>query len=261
MSEEPTKPTRRRGKRLTPEQHEEIRQALLAGEKQLRLAEKYGVTKTTIYHINVKLREEFGDETAIRLRDRIRRIRREDWDEFVRAIRKTTPEKEGIEGPKDKDGPPWDVESATRFGEKFFHRVPPPARLISALNRAFPTRMRPKKPEPPKRITPDMISPDLRENKRFVEYITSETYWKIQQKEYEDALKFYEEEIKPKLDEEDRIAEEMGDDFDDDEELFDGSTPLEIPEHLKKRFAPPLKPKKKGPAFTKPKRRKKKKKK
>jgi len=240
--------TNRRDK-LTPQDRIDIREALLAGEKQSKLAEKYGVTKTSIYHLNVKLRAEFGDAPAEKIANRTRKITRDDWDRFVATIRKTTPEKEGLEAKEAEEGVPWDIESATRFGTKYFNRVPPPARLISALNRAFPMRTRFKKPAPPERMTRESISPDLRANKRFVEYVTSEIYWKIQQKEYEDALEHYNEYIKThELPETPEIE-------DDDEDIFDGTGPLpDIPGRMLKSHAPKGK---KGQAFTKPKRRKK----
>ncbi len=225
-----SRPPRR--KILAPKDRKAIRESLLAGEKQSALAAKYGVTSSAISLINVELRAEFGDATAITLMERKRKVTPGDWKRFVTAIRKTTPEKEGIEGGETESGAPWDVESATRFGEKFLGRVPPPARLVKALNLAFPIRKSARKPTPPERFTIDSISPDLRDNKKFVAYITSETYWQIQHKEYDDALKQYE------ILKESGLADEppTPSGNDDEEDVYDGTGPLpDIPEHLLKQ--------------------------
>jgi hypothetical protein len=256
----PKKKSLSRRDKLTPEQRAEIMEALYAGEKQASLARKYGVSTTAIYHMNVEVRAKLGDAPAKKIARRHTPIPRAEWNRFVTAIRKTTPEKEGYGKVETESGAPWDIETATLFGTKYFKRTPPPSRLISALNRAFPERTSLREPKPPKRITPESISPELRDNKRFVEYVTSEIYWRIQQKEYEDALAHYKEYVATKEAEQAAAPPAPpGDEIDDEEEIFDGTGPLpDMPEHIMRKYA--LK-KNKGQAFTKPKRRKKTKKK
>jgi len=226
--------------RLTEEQKGEIREALLAGVKQKVLAEKFGVTIAAISLLNRALRAELGDPEAIARAEakRMPRISREEWDRFGETLRHSKPSDHGIEEPgASGKGPPWTLDSATRLAEKLFGRTPPPVRLKEAFERAFP-QPRPDpllaKPKYPERITAESLTPEQRKDKQLAAYLTSETFRQIQLREYADALEHYNR----RMEAESRLEE----------------TAKETPPN------PPISPnvpqKRKGPAFTKPKRRK-----
>lgn len=224
---------------LSSENRREIREGLLAGEKQRSLAERYGVTVAAISLMNVALRADMGDPQAI---ERIKakrkpRISREEWDRFSETLRSSTPEDHGI---KDDDAlddaPAWSRASAIRLAEKLFGRTPSPRRFEAAFLRAFPPERNwlPENPEPPKRVTLDSLTPEQRKDKKLVAYLTSETYWQIQNKEYQDALEHYHRFLEPE------------------------HPPRQTDGRSQPSSSPPLPARKrKGPAFTKPKRRKK----
>jgi len=190
-----TRPQKQR--RFTPKERNTIRKALSAGVKQADLARKYEVSRTAIWLIHRQMLAEQGDPQALAAYKRILakanrpKLTEENWEKLAGILRTSTPKDHGIHPAKSGDGIPWDVESATKLAEKTLDRTPPFTRVVALLNHVFPKRTLLSKPRPPKRITPASINPELRGNKIYVDYVTSETYWKIQQQEYQAALEYY----------------------------------------------------------------------
>ena len=226
--------------RLTEGQKEEIREALLAGVKQKVLAERFGVSIAAISLLNRALRAELGDPEAIARAEarRTPRISREEWDRFGEILRRSVPGDHGIEDSGTSgEGPPWTLDSADRLAEKLFGRTPPPVRLKEAFERAFP-QPRPDpllaKPKYPERITVESLTPEQRADKQLAAYLCSDTFRQIQLREYADALEHYNRFMEA----EGRLEE----------------TAEETPPHPP--ASPAISRQRKGPAFTKPKRRK-----
>ena len=135
----------------------------------------------------------------------------------------------------------WNPDRVTRLAKNLFERTPARGRVIKLLSELFPQPAsypgsKHEKPEPPVRITKAMISPEFRDDPSYVAYVTSETYWKIQQRTYELELAEYE-----------RHQAGLPPRSEEDDEPLRPPAPLRAPA---KRH--------KGAAFTKPKRRKKK---
>ncbi len=193
---EPTaRPQKQR--RFTPEERKTIRKALAGGVKQAALAREYDVSRTAIWLIHRQMLAEQGDPQALAAYKRILKkanrpkLTEKNWEKLAGILRTTTPKDHGIHPPKSDDGLPWDVESTTKLAEKILDRTPPFTRAVALLNHVFPERTLPPKPLPPKRITLESIEPELRDNKIYVDYVTSETYWNIRQREYQAALDYH----------------------------------------------------------------------
>jgi len=198
MSEKKEPTTRpQKQRRFTPEERKTIRKALDSGVKQAALAREYDVSRTAIWLIHRQMLAEQGDPQALAAYNRILKkanrpkLTEKDWEKLAGILRTTTPEDHGIAPPETDEGIPWDVESATKLAEKILDRTPPFTRTVALLNHVFPKRTLPPKPLPPKPITRGSIDPELRGNKIYVDYVTSETYWKIQQQEYQAALDYH----------------------------------------------------------------------
>jgi hypothetical protein len=243
---------RPRQKRLSKTEREEIRKALDAGDKAAELAERYGVSRQAISLIKRAMDAERGDTKAAkayakRLGTPRGKLTEEQWAKLTSTLKSSRPKAHGLEGEGDEDPRRWTLERAKNLAGKLFNKVPYRNRLAALLVELFPGEYDEdiirgrglRKPKQPKRITKESISPEFRDDQSYVDYVTSETYWKIQQRTYEAELAEYERRkagLPPSTEEEE-------DDFNIPDEL----PPLPYP----------MKKKKKGAAFTKPKRRKK----
>jgi len=200
----PTRPPKQR--RFTPKERKTIRKALAEGVKQATLAREYDVSRTAIWLIHRQMLAEQGDPQAMAAYKRILakanrpKLTEKDWEKLAGILRTTTPKDHGIPPAKSAYGLPWDVESVIKLAEKILDRTPPFTRAVALLNHVYPERTLPPKPTPPKRITLKSIPPEFRDNKIYVDYVTSEAYWKIQQNEYKAALEYYNRHIKPLVD-------------------------------------------------------------
>lgn len=237
-------------KRLTKEEKEEVAKALKAGKKATDLAGQYGVSRQAISLIKRRMDAEKGDKKAAEVRERrlsklqTMKLTDGEWEKLTKKLKSSTPLEHKFTTNDDSQPRTWDLERATLLARKLFNRTPARTRIIKLLQELFPD---PKhgpagKPQPPTRITRDTISPEFRDDPSYVKYVTSETYWKIQQRTYEIELAEWERRQAglPPRDEED-----------DEDEPF---PPMDFP-------MPPPQKRKKGSPFTKPKRRKKKKRK
>ena len=199
--EPPLRPQKQR--RFSPKERATIRKALANGVKQAELAREYNVSRTAIWLIHRQMLAEQGDPKAIAAYKRILekanrpKLTEQDWEKLASILRTTTPKDHGIPPAHSAHGLPWDVASATKLAEKILDRTPPFTRVVALLNHVFPERTLLPKPAPPKRITQRSIDPELRGDKIYVDYVTSEAYWQIQQREYQAAIEYYNTHIKP----------------------------------------------------------------
>ncbi len=262
----------RRGK-LTPEQRKRILERIQAGEKPAPLATEYGVSRQAIcqlrdYHLR--------PESAQRKRTLRSRLLPEERKNVIHLLRTTNPSDHGVENEGAGHPDVWNADRLVALTRKLYNKKMYAYAAREALQEARPDpRFDPDvKPEPPG--PPDIrdIDPELATDKEFVEYYFSPISQRIRQKEYEWALREWEERQARKA-----RGEEAGppkrkrgrprknpapETFDDDDvSPYDGSTPIPgVPDGI---TAPPAAgrrrgkhAKSKGSPFTKPKRKKKK---
>ena len=241
---------RRPAKRLTKDERGEVREALRGGGKAADLAARYGVSRQAISLIKRSQDAESGDPEALAARkrrqskQRTMKLDKEEWAKLSAVLQSSTPLDHHLAKEDDFQPESWNPERTSNLAKKLFDRTPARGRVIKLLSELFPQPKsypgsKHEKPKPPVRITKAMISPEFRDDPSYVAYVTSETYWKIQQRTYELELAEYERHqagLPPRSEEDDE--------------------PLRPPAPLPRR--PPAK-RRKGAAFTKPKRRKKRK--
>lgn len=238
-------------KRLSPAEREEVREALRQGKKSLELSELYGVSRQAISLIKRKMDAEAGDETAIAARQRRRSKARttkldpEEWDQLAGVLKSSTPLDHRFAKKDDFEPEKWNAERTIKLARKLFERTPAKSRVVKLLSELFPPPEHYPgsihvKPQAPVRVTKADISPEFRDDPDYVAYVTSDTYWQIQQRSYELELAEYERRQAG-------LPPAAHDEFEDP---------------LTAKPLPPVRPpakRRKGPAFTKPKRRKKRK--
>ena len=262
----------RRGK-LTQKQRQELLQRIKDGEKPTPLAQEYNISRQAVcqlrdYHLK--------PESAHRKRILKSRLLPEERKNVVHLLRTTVPKDHGVH--KEGHGHPdaWNTDRLIALTKKLYNKKMYAYAAREAIQEARPDpRFDPDaKPEPPG--PPDIrdLDPEFAKDKEFVEYYLSPISQQIRQKEYEWALREWEERQA-------RIAKGQAPDphkrkrgrprknpepdaFDDDDITpYDGLTPLPGAEGMMP--APPAPgqrhgkhAKGKGAPFTKPKRKKKK---
>lgn len=263
----------RRG-RLTPEQRAQLLERLKAGEKPGALSKEFGISSQGVSQLrDYHLRPEIARRRGI-LRSR---LLPEERKNIIHLLRTTLPGDHGVE--KEGHGHPdvWNVDRLTALARKLYGKKMFAYAARECIQEARPDpRFDPDaKPEPPK--PPDIrdIDPELAKDKEFVEYYFSPISQQIRQKEYEWALREWEEREARKAKGE--IADPqkrkrgrprknpLPADFEDDDGdvPYDGSTPLPggLGPHPYLPSAPGQRQgkhaKSKGAPFTKPKRKKK----
>lgn len=236
--------------RLTKEQREEVKKALRSGEKGTEIAERYSITRQAISLIKRSLDADDGDPNAIAVYNRRKsplrmRLEPEMWEELASIVKSTSPTKHRLAKKDDYEADVWNLERVTKLAEKLYGRKPAFTRVTLFLDEHFPKKTLPQpgrqRPKPPVRVTMGSISPEFRDNDSFVKYVTSETYWKIQKRSYKVELAEYE-----------KYKANLVDPNDDSEDFDEADLPPALPpvKSVRKR--------RKGPAFTKAKKRKKK---
>lgn len=264
----------RRGK-LTPEQRKELLARLEAGEKPGALASEYGISRQGVaqlrdYHLMPGLAKRKG-----LLRSR---LLPEEREHIILLLRTTGPRDHAVENEGHGHPDAWNTERLTALTRKLYNKKMFAYAARECIQEARPDpRFDPDaKPQPPG--PPDIrdIAPELSMDEEFVEYYLSEASQKIRQKEYEWALREWEERQARKQRGEDPDPQKrkrgrprknplpLTPIMDDDASTpFDGSTPFPGMELLTQ--ATPPEPgkrsgkhaKSKGAPYTKPKRKKK----
>ena len=268
---DPNKPGRR-GK-LTKEQRQDILNKLRAGEKPGPLSNEYGVSRQAIcqlrdHHLN--------PESAHRKRILRSRLLPDEHKNVIHLIRTTVPKDHGVENEGHGHPDFWNTERLVALTRKLYNKKMYAYAAREAIQEARPDpRFDPDaKPQPPG--PPDVrdLSPEFASDPDFVKYYLSPISKQIRQKEYEWALREWEERQvriakgqapmpKPKRGrprknpEPEEIAED-----DPHLDLYDGLTPLPGADKLMAPPAPGQRvgkhAKSKGAPFTKAKRKKKK---
>jgi len=262
----------RRGK-LTPEQRKELLARLQAGEKPGPLSKEYGISRQAVcqlrdYHLNPGEARRKGILRS--------RLLPEERENIIQLLRTTTPRDHGVENEGHGHPDSWNTERLTALTRKLYSKKMFQYAARECIQEARPDpRFDPDaKPEPPGPPDIRYLDPELAKDKEFVEYFLSEASQQIRQKEYEWALREWEERQARKASGEivDPPKRKRGrprknplpvssDDF--EAEPYDGTTPLPGANgHL--RHLPPSPgervgkhAKSKGAPFTKPKRKKK----
>lgn len=261
----------RRGK-LNPAQRKELLQRIQAGERPGKLSLEYGISRQAVsqfgdYHLNPDVTRRKGILRS--------RLLPEERKHVVHLLRTTLPKDHGVEGEGHGHPDRWNTERLTALTRKLYNKKMFAYAARECIQEACPDpRFDPnQKPEPPG--PPDIrdIAPELADDEEYVAYYLSEACQRIRQKEYEWALRLWEERQA-------RIASgEMADppkrkrgrprkhplpdlyseDFGG--ELYDGTTPIPGSETVAGNpLATPRTgkhSKSKGSPFTKPKRKKK----
>lgn len=264
----------RRGK-LTPEQRKQLLGRLKAGERPGELAGEYGISRQAVsqlrdYHLHPDTTRRKGI-----LRSRLLPDERKN---LIQLVRTTLPRDHGVENEGHGHPDVWNSDRLTALARKLYEKKMFMYAARECIQEARPDpRFDPDaKPEPPK--PPDIrdLDPELAQDKEFVEYYFSPICQQIRQKEYEWALREWEEREARKTKGEiiDPQKRKRGRprknplpvaSFEDDDgaQPYDGQTPLPgakgILPHLP--AAPGARvgkhAKSKGAPFTKPKRKKK----
>jgi len=263
----------RRGK-LTPEQRADLLRRLEAGENPAQLVPEFGISRQAISQLrDYHLRPEVVRRKGI-LRSR---LLPEERKNVVDLMRTTVPRDHGVENEGHGHPDSWNVERLTALTRKLYDK-----KMFAYAARECIQEARPDpnfdpdaKPQPPG--PPDVrdIDPELAQDEEFVEYYLSDACQRIRQKEYEWALREWEEREarKAKGEEPDPHKRKRGRPrknplptaaIDDDDVVpFDGSTPIPGMDKLLQRVPPApgersgKHAKSKGAPFTKAKRKKK----
>ncbi|MFU8894505.1 MAG: hypothetical protein ACNA8L_12845 [Luteolibacter sp.] len=263
----------RRGK-LTPEQRESLLARLKAGEKPGPLSLEYKISRQAV----CQLRDYHLFPEVARRRGILRsRLLPDERENVIHLLRTTVPRDHGVE--KEGYGHPdsWNTERLTALTRKLYDKKMFAYAARECIQEARPDpRFDPDaKPEPPG--PPDVrdIDPELAQDEEFVEYYLSDACQHIRQKEYEWALREWEERQARKAQGADPDAHKRKrgrprknplptpSSSEDDHLPFDGSTPIPGIDNLLPRM--PSAPgerrgkhaKSKGAPFSKPKRKKK----
>lgn len=262
----------RRGK-LTPDQRQQILERIKGGEKPGPLATEYGVSRQAIcqlrdYHLN--------PESAHRKRILRSRLLPEERRNIVQLLRTTVPRDHGVENEGSGHPDAWNTDRLTALAKRLYNKKMYAYAAREAIQEARPDpRFDPDaKPEPPG--PPDIrdLDPEFAKDLEFVKYYLSPISQQIRQKEYEWALREWEERQariakgeaadphKRKRGRPRKNPEPTAFDDEDGETPYDGLTPLPGADGMITPPAPGQRrgkhAKGKGAPFTKPKRKKKK---
>lgn len=261
----------RRGK-LTPEQRKHLLERLKAGEKPGPLSLEYKISRQAVcqlrdYHLH--------PDTAHRKGILRSRLLPEERKNIIHLLRTTYPRDHGVENEGHGHPDAWNFERLTALTKKLYNKKMFMYAARECIMEARPDpRFDPNaKPQPPS--PPDIrhLDPELAKDKEFVEYYLSPRSQEISQKEYEWALREWEEREARKARGEivDPPKRKRGRprknplpttslDHDDGDTPYDGTTPLPgapgyLPPAPGERLGKHAKSK--GAPFSKPKRKKK----
>jgi len=262
-------------RRLTPAQRHEILRRHQEGEKTALLAAEFGVSRQAVDQL---VKYHLDPESRVRKQTLRSRMLPEERAMLVELLRTTVPRDHGVELEGSGHPEVWNGDRAMALGKKLFGKKLYTYAVRDCIQEARPNpRFDPDaKPEPPK--PPDIrdLDPELAADEDFVKYYFSPISQQIRQKEYEWALREWEErqarkaagqsEQPPRKRGRPMKSPEPPPGLDDGSpEPFDGNTPLHGGDATPLGYHPPGPGQRrgkhagsKGSPFTKPKRKKKK---
>ncbi len=238
--------------KLTAEQREEITRRVLAGEKTTDLGREFGVTGAYVSLLkNTALDpERFERKRKEKLQ---RKLTEAEHEELERIFANETPADRGLIPARER----WSLDHGFQLAEKLFQKKP----SVRAMKELMAPQLKRRatdwdaKPQPPQPRDVRTLSPEFAADPDFVAYYMSPIYEKIRWREYELALKDWEEREKRRAEREQVVPAEAEDPVFPELPQADPAG-LPMPGRRTGKHAGS-----KGAAFTKPKRRKKRKRK
>lgn len=181
---------KKRGKPLSKAQRDEITRRVLAGEMMQRLAEEFGVSRQYVSQLKKQ-----GLDPDFRLRKMTLKLTRAELKTLDEALAGGTPEDYDLIPHRDF----WTLDHGFQLAEKVLGRRPSMRAMKEAIAPYLRSRdeFRWEKPKPPKPPHVNHLSPELAVDEDYVKYYLSDICTQIRWKEYEAALKDWEERFEP----------------------------------------------------------------
>jgi hypothetical protein len=182
-------------RRLTKEQHQEIFARLQAGESGSALAREFKVSRQAIHFLKCTLEFRAGltDKPPRRQTELKMKLMPDQWAALARIVRESRPIDHDLHQLGDAPQSWWTLERGLELARRLFHRTPAKYRMKELLDTHA---TRPKRaddpdeiPPPPVRHTLETLTASERADPELAAYLVSETYWRIQQREYEIMLR------------------------------------------------------------------------
>lgn len=184
-----SEPTKNRNK-LTEEQRKEIIKRVLAGEKAAALGAEFGVTRACV---SLLKQQHLHPErfTAIQESKRSKMLSKPQLEEMRRIITTSTPEDNDLIPARER----WSLEHGFQLAEKLFNKRPSMRAMKDLLEPVISSYrdILDEKPKPPKKHHINQLDPELAKDEDFVAYYLSPICEQIAWREYEMALKQWEE--------------------------------------------------------------------
>lgn len=181
----------RRGK-LTPEQRKKLLERLAAGEQTSKLAHEYGVSRQAVsqfrdYHLRPDVARRLGMYRS--------RLLPEERKKIIQILQTSVPADHGVQDVGDERRDTWNVERLIALSRKLFNKKMFQYAARECISEALPdyTKDPDIKPQPPGPLSMDDLSAEYRNDPEFVKFYFSDAHQRIRQKEYEWALRMWEE--------------------------------------------------------------------
>jgi hypothetical protein len=172
-------------KRLTKEQREEATRRVLAGEKQVDLAQEYGCSRA---YISLLKAEALNPERYRKKIERqlTRKLTDPQLERLKETIRTSTPHELALNPPLRQ----WDADHVLQICQKLFQKKPS-VRVIKECLQCVPTQKDDplfRRPKPPEKHHISQLSRDLAQDEDFVKYYLSPAAERLAQRQYELAI-------------------------------------------------------------------------
>lgn len=179
---------------LTAAQREEVTRRVLAGERAVRLAAEYGVTKAYVSLLKHQALE--PERFQKKKEDKLsRKLTPQEMEVFKNALTHETPQSHGLHGPTGR----WTEKVARELAFKLFGKAISVRVLKECLNLCRPVQ-KPwvyERPKPPGPRDVRLLSDEAASDPEFVAWYLSPIAAQIEQRSYEAALRDYDERYTP----------------------------------------------------------------
>ena len=175
---------------LTAAQREEVTRRVLAGERAVRLAEEFGVTKAYVSLLKHRALEpdRFRKKKEAKLS---RKLTEAEWNAFKEVLATETPQSHGFDAPTER----WTHKYARQLARKLFGKELS-VRVLEECLPSFKPVQQPwvyERPQPPGPRDVRLLSPEAASDPEFVAWYLSPIAAQIAQRSYEAALRDYDE--------------------------------------------------------------------